>query len=117
MSVRYCLLTFVILAATRLSLGQMSGVEYFETKIRPLFVAKCQACHGPAARKAGLDLSSEAGFQKGPDSGFLVSGSGPEESRLLRAIGYQSRIKMPPTGKLKEEEIAVAGQGRRGKRD
>ena len=49
--------------------------------------------------------SSGEGFRKGADSGILVSGSDPDESRLLRVLGYQSKIKMPPTGKLKEEEI------------
>jgi len=43
---------------------------------------------------AGLDLSSAAGFQKGADSGVLISGSDPAESRLLRAIGYESRINL-----------------------
>src|SRR6266850_2933628 len=106
LSLRYILLPFVILASTRLSPGQISGVEYYETKIRPLFVAKCQACHGPAQRMAGLDLSSAAGFQKGASSGPLVNGSDPMQSRLMRAIGYQGQIKMPPAGKLTEDEIA-----------
>jgi hypothetical protein len=56
---------------------------------------------------AGLDLSSAAGFQKGSDNGPLVSGSDPEASRLMRAIGYQGAIKMPPSGKLRGDEIAV----------
>jgi hypothetical protein len=87
--------------------GQTPGVAYFETKIRPLFASKCQGCHSAAARIAGLDLSSAAGFQKGAASGTLVSVSDPSESRLLRAVGYEGAIKMPPSGKLKEDEIAA----------
>ena len=98
----FCLLTIVRLAA-----GQTAGVEFFETKVRPLLVAKCQGCHGVASHMAGLDLSSSEGFGKGADSGVLISGSDPAESRLMRAIGYEGQIKMPPTGRLKAEEIAA----------
>ena len=79
-------------------------------KIRPILVAKCQPCHSPALRTAGLDLSSAEGFQKGGDSGVLVQGADPSESRLLQAIGYEGQIKMPPTGRLKSEEIAAIRQ-------
>ncbi len=99
----------VLLSGVRLAAGQTTGEEYFETKIRPLLVAKCQGCHSATPRMAGLDLSSAEGFQKGADSGGLVGGSDPAESRLMRAIGYEGRIKMPPTGRLKAEEIAAIG--------
>ena len=89
------------------SSGQTPSLTYFETKIRPLLASKCQGCHSTAPRMAGLDLSSAAGFQKGADSGPLVSGSDPNESRLVRAIGYEGAIKMPPSGKMREEEIAA----------
>ncbi len=46
---------------------------------------------------AGLDLTSEAGFRS----------ADPGEGRLLRAIGYEGSIKMPPSGKLKDDEIAA----------
>src|SRR5713226_1722913 len=99
-------LVLAILAAAGLSSGQSTGAEYFETKVRPIFAAKCQACHGLAQRMAGLDLSSAAGFLRGATSGPLVTGSDPSQSRLMRAIGYQGQIKMPPAGKLAEDEIA-----------
>src|SRR5580658_2336434 len=97
-------LAFVICASLS---AQTTGVSYFETKIRPLFSSKCQGCHNAAARVAGLDLSSSAGFQKGAGSGPLIAGSGLDNSRLLRAIGYEGAIKMPPSGKLADDEIAA----------
>ena len=100
----------LVLTNVRLAAGQTPGVEFFETKIRPLLVAKCQACHGSAPRMAGLDLSSAEGFQKGADSGVLIGGSDAAESRLMRAVGYEGRIKMPPAGRLKAEEIAAIRQ-------
>src|SRR5713226_4339166 len=99
-------LVLAISAAVGLSSGQNTGADYFETKVRPVFTAKCQACHGPAQRMAGLDLTSAAGFLRGATSGPLVTGSDPNQSRLMRAIGYLGQIKMPPAGKLAEDEIA-----------
>src|SRR5882672_3609415 len=98
-------LALATLAVAGLSYGQSTGAEYFETKVRPIFAAKCQACHGPAQRMAGLDLTSAAGFLRGATSGPLVNGSDPSQSRLMRAIGYLGQIKMPPTGKLAAGEM------------
>ena len=80
-------------------------VEFFESKIRPLFVSECSACHGDKVQMAGLMLTTAEGLQKGAESGPLVSGTDPGQSRLIRAIRYLGAIKMPPTGKLAPDEI------------
>ena len=36
------------------------AVKFFETEVRPLFVAKCQKCHGPRQQRGGLRLDSLA---------------------------------------------------------
>ena len=82
------------------------GQEFFEKKIRPLLVKNCQSCHNAKLKSAGLDLSAE-GFFRGGDSGPLISKENPENSRLLKVISYESSLKMPPTGKLKDDEIAA----------
>jgi hypothetical protein len=97
----------LLLAGVAPALGQPSGIEYFETKVRPIFIAKCHACHSLSSRMAGLDLSSAAGFQKGADSGAMVNGSDVSGSRLMRAISYENTIKMPPMGRLKDDEVAA----------
>ncbi len=79
--------------------------EFFEKKIRPLLAAKCQKCHSADAQVAGLDMSSAAGFARGGESGALINKDKPEESRLLKVISYDENPKMPPTGKLKNDEI------------
>ena len=86
------------IALAGLASGQSTGTELFEKKVRPIFAAKCHACHGPAQRMAGLDLTSAAGFSKGAASGPLIDGSDPDRSRLVRAISYQGSIRMPPPG-------------------
>ena len=82
-------------------------IEFFETEIRPLLVANCRVCHGPNQQMAGLNLSSAAGFRRGADSGPVVVKGDPDNSRLIKAVGYRGRIKMPPAGKLAEGGIAA----------
>ncbi len=79
---------------------------FFETKIRPVFANNCARCHDADLRMAGLDLTSASGFRAGGETGPIVQGSDPEASRLLRALRYQSRIKMPPDGRLAAQELA-----------
>lgn len=79
--------------------------EFFEKQVRPVLVASCGKCHNAAAQVAQLDLTSAAGFAKGGESGPLINKEKPEESRLLKVIGYSESLKMPPSGKLKDAEI------------
>lgn len=81
--------------------------DLFEKRIRPILAEKCQGCHNAKSGKAGLDLTTGSGFRKGADTGPIVVAADGENSRLLQVIGYQERIKMPPTGKLREDEIAA----------
>lgn len=54
---------------------------------------------------ADLQLTTREGFIKGASSGPVVIRGEPAASRLIRAVGYQESIKMPPTGRLSDEEI------------
>jgi hypothetical protein len=87
--------------------GQNPGNEFFEKRVRPLLVANCQGCHNPTARMAELDLTTAEGFARGAGSGQIIDRARSENSRLLRVISYNENLKMPPTGKLKEDEIAT----------
>ena len=71
-----------------------------------MFAASCVACHNTKLKSAGLDLSTAAGFAKGADGGPVVDKADPEKSRLLDVISYHSATKMPPTGRLKDQQIA-----------
>lgn len=81
--------------------------EFFEKRIRPVLIANCVKCHNPKAQVAQLDLTTAEGFAKGGESGLLINKEKPEESRLLKAISYDDSLKMPPTGKIKADEIAA----------
>jgi cytochrome c553 len=95
-----------LIAAASLAAQTVDPQEFFEKSVRPVLVEKCQVCHNPNLKTAGLDLSTAAGFAQGGASGPIVSAGQPEKSKLLEVIGYQERLKMPPTGKLSDEEIA-----------
>lgn len=55
---------------------------------------------------AGLNLSTAPTFYRGGESGPVVLKGEPERSRLIDVVTYQGKIKMPPSGKLKDAEIA-----------
>ncbi len=95
------------LIALPLAAQDLGQEDFFEEKIRPLLADKCQACHSSKLKTAGLDLSIGEGFRRGGQNALIVSSEVPEKSRLLEVIGYQGPIKMPPAGKLAEEEISL----------
>jgi mono/diheme cytochrome c family protein len=81
-------------------------IEFFETKVRPIFAEKCQKCHGADKQKGGLRLDSRDAVLKGGESGAVVVPGKPAESPMIDAVNYRG-LEMPPTGKLKEREIAA----------
>ena len=96
----------ILFLAGNLLAQSSGGTEFFETKIRPLLANNCYGCHGPKMQMARLNLSTSTGFFKGADSGPIAVKGNPDNSRLIQVVSYQEKIKMPPTGKLKEQEIA-----------
>jgi hypothetical protein len=84
-----------------------AGVEFFETKIRPVLAKNCYPCHSGATKvtMGGLFLDSRNGLRKGGAGGAAVVPGRPEESLLIRAIRYEGR-KMPPSEKLTDSVIA-----------
>jgi mono/diheme cytochrome c family protein len=105
-------LTFALLGGAAISQLPASAQiaeqqEFFEKRIRPILANNCQRCHNAKAKLAGLDLTTAEGFQRGDESGPIINKEKPEESRLLKAISYEGELKMPPTGKLKDHEIAA----------
>ncbi len=73
----------------------LAAADTFESKVRPVFAQKCAACHGGQKPMAAIDLTT---------------GAGVNAERLLAAIGYESRVKMPPNGRLRDAEIAAIAE-------
>jgi Planctomycete cytochrome C. len=100
------LLLLILLSAGAVSAQTPTGVDFFESRIRPIFTTSCAPCHTAKAHTAGLNLATPEGILHGSDSGPILQKDKPEESKILRAVSYLDRVKMPPTGKLKDEQIA-----------
>src|SRR5216684_2865071 len=84
-------------------------LDFFEKKIRPILADKCYPCHSAKTPRpmGGLRLDTRDGVRKGGDSGPAVVPGDPAASALIRAISYQNlNLKMPPAGKLSDEQIA-----------
>jgi len=79
-----------------------AGVEFFESRIRPLLIENCYECHSAAGGKVkgGLRLDTRDGVLKGGDSGAVILPGKPEQSRLIRAVRYADNdLQMPPKNK------------------
>jgi hypothetical protein len=98
-------LGFFTLSVVALNSGrihaQADGIEFFESKVRPVFAAHCLSCHGPKAKKGGLRLDSREALLRGGESGPVIVEGDPESSLLIDAVGHAGDApKMPPKGKL-----------------
>lgn len=102
------ILALVLFAlSSSVAIADDRGSEFFEKRIRPLLAENCFQCHGEKKQESGLALNSAAAIQKGGDRGTLVITGDPDESLLIRALQYNDDdLKMPPRGKLKDDQIA-----------
>ena len=91
-------------------LATAQDTEFFETKVRPLLFEKCFGCHGKTAQQGGLRLDSLVAVLRGGGSGPAVIPGDPEKSPLIKAVHYDTALKMPPAGKLKPDEIAALAE-------
>ncbi len=80
---------------------------FFESKVRPVLIANCYSCHGMGQARADISLDSMAGLLKGNAHGPVVVPGDPANSVLMHVLAYDGKIKMPPSGKLRIEEIAA----------
>lgn len=98
----------VVSAQEKLSPSQLN---FFETKIRPVLVDHCYACHSEEAGEiqGGLLLDSREGIRRGGDSGAAVVPGKLNDSLLISAIRYvNDDLTMPPKdegGKLPDDVI------------
>jgi hypothetical protein len=81
-------------------------LKFFETKIRPVLVKNCYACHSKQAKEVGgkLLLDSRDGLRSGGESGPALVDGKPDESLLIQALLYDG-LQMPPEKPLSESVI------------
>ncbi|MCA8997391.1 MAG: PSD1 domain-containing protein [Planctomycetaceae bacterium] len=105
--VQWAVIVSLIWSATFNAAGADDGIDFFESKIRPVLIQHCYECHSRefSEAKGGLVLDSREGIRRGGDSGAAVVPSDPSESLILQAVRYES-LEMPPDSKLPGNVIA-----------
>src|SRR3954467_3737927 len=101
--------TLSIAAAETPATLSKDDTEFFEKSIRPVLAEKCYSCHSTTAKKlkAKLLLDSRQGVAKGGESGPIIPGRDPDQSRLIQAIRWTDPdLQMPPKEKLSDQQIA-----------
>ncbi|HVU87853.1 MAG TPA: PSD1 and planctomycete cytochrome C domain-containing protein [Pirellulales bacterium] len=103
------LVLFASIATVRAETPSAADVEFFETKVRPVLVARCYKCHSQEAEnlRGSLLLDSQPGWMAGGDSGPAIVPGDPAASLLVKALQYDGDVQMPPEGKLPDAEIAT----------
>ncbi|MBX3450655.1 MAG: PSD1 domain-containing protein [Planctomycetaceae bacterium] len=87
-----------------------AGLEFFESRIRPVLVEQCYSCHSADAAsqgklRGGLSLDSRPAMRRGGETGPGIVPGKPDESLVLAALKHET-FEMPPKGKLSDTVIA-----------
>jgi hypothetical protein len=109
----FCRTFFALLLVTAASQVRAADpkADFFESRVRPLFVEYCVRCHGPEKASSGLRLDSRQGLVNGGDNGKVVVIGKPAESPMLKAVRREKDVAaMPPDKPLKPEAIAALEQ-------
>jgi uncharacterized protein DUF1553/uncharacterized protein DUF1549/cytochrome c len=80
---------------------------FFEEKVRPLLHSQCLTCHSHEKKTSGLSLETREEILTGGNRGPAAEPGKPDHSRLVHVLTFTGDVKMPPTGQLKPDEIAV----------
>jgi mono/diheme cytochrome c family protein len=78
--------------------------DFFESKVRPVLMNNCSACHGDAAM-SGLRVDSREALLKGGSRGPAIVPGDPDASLLIQSVRQSGDLKMPKGGKLQQQEI------------
>ena len=104
----WCLVFGVSALATEPTAEQ---IEFFESKVRPIFADQCYSCHSEKAEKVkgGLRLDMREALLKGGTSGAVITPGDPDASLLIKAVRYTDPdLQMPPKDKkLSADQIAA----------
>ena len=97
-----------IIPAARAAEADTKGIAFFESKVRPVLVNHCYACHSAASGKSkgSLRLDSKPAMLTGGATGPALIAGKPEQSLILKALGHQGDLKMPPKAKLPDAAIS-----------
>ncbi|MEM1294346.1 MAG: PSD1 and planctomycete cytochrome C domain-containing protein [Verrucomicrobiota bacterium] len=83
------------------------GIEFFESKIRPVLAQDCYECHNSNGKAKGkLILDHREPMMKGGSSGPSIIPGNADESLLIQAIRHKFEdLEMPKAGVMLDEAI------------
>jgi hypothetical protein len=99
----------MVLIAPSRAADDGAGVAFFEARIRPVLVEKCERCHSGRAKKVkgGLKVDSRPAIRAGGTSGPAVVPGDLDASLLYRAISAAEGAEpMPPGSRLPAAVVA-----------
>ena len=76
----------------------------YDDHVKPIFRAKCFACHNTSKKSGGLDLTTYTNLMQGGSSGEVIVAGSADDSYLYGLVTHSSEPKMPP----KSEKLAAA---------
>ena len=82
----------------------MSPREFFVARVQPVLQNKCLGCHA-SEPQGGLRMDSRDALLKGGNSGSALVPGDADASLLVQAVRQSHDLKMPPDGKLPEQEV------------
>lgn len=95
-------------SASSLLANDQEKVDFFESRIRPVLIEHCYACHSAESGTAEglLYLDSKNGWEKGGESGPALVPGQVEQSLLLLAIRRSDKdLAMPPDYELPPQVV------------
>src|SRR5262245_44989502 len=94
------------LAVAGTVLAQTPEKVEFGRDVLPIFRQHCVGCHGPSQQISGLRVDQRSSAMKG-GTRRIVPGGSENSFVYLKLITDEYGLRMPPTGRMKPEEIAV----------
>src|SRR5688572_9383108 len=81
-----------------LSSGLTAAAEKvdYQKDVKPIFTARCDACHGAVRQMAGLRLDASPLIRKGSRNGPVLVPGKSDDSALIDAVLGRDRTRMPP---------------------
>ena len=101
-------LAALLVAAGAVAAAQSPEIEFFERRIRPVLVERCEVCHSSRLEEpmGNLRVDSREGLLAGGASGPALMPGSPDRSLMIKALSYLDPVlKMPPTGKLPDRVV------------
>ncbi len=87
--------------------GQTPGKIDFGRDVQPLFKTYCIGCHGPTQEMNGFRLDRRRDAMRGGTIAVIGPGNSAGSRLYLRLVGDQYGLRMPPTGPLSDDKIAI----------